>query len=148
MVHSVALFLALVSGANGPINPPLPSAGCYKSQFVLGTSNVPVSSGRSTTVINIWAVLKPKKYVPIAWIYKNVAGQFWIQANNKRSKEIREIFSPRIAKHILTGSSSEYLPVPWRMPSLGVYDGDFTRIGASRHPCFTHDLASKYYSWE
>ena len=145
MLHSAAFLLAIVGAWPFSVSPPRPSLGCYKSQMVLGESNVPVSSGRATTVVNIWVVRKPKEYAPLAWIYKNVAGQFWMQANNKRSSVIRDIFPPRIAAHILAGASPVYLPVPWRMPSLGAYDRNFARVDATRQPCFTRDLSSTYY---
>ncbi len=145
MVHGLMSLLAFLSGTVGPFSGPTVGAGCYQSQFVLGTSNVPVSSGRATTVVNIWVILKPKEDVPLAWIYKNVSGQFWIQGNNHRQSVIRSAFPRRIADGILSGSSAKYLPVPWRMPSLNAYDGNFARMGASRQDCFTADLSNKYY---
>lgn len=146
MVHNITLLLALLtSGVAGPFSGPTVGTGCYQSQFVLGTSNVPVSSGRATTIVNIWVVLKPKDDVPLAWVYKNASGQFWIQANNRRASTIRRAFRNTIADTLLTGSSARYLPVPQRMQSLSMYDPNFARVDASRQDCFTGDLSSKYY---
>jgi hypothetical protein len=123
----------------------MPGAACHYSFNVLGESNIPVSNGHATTVVNIWAVLKPHDDVPLAWIFKNGSGQFWMQANKQRASEVRRALPSRIASRIDYGSLTSNRSAPWRMPSLNAYNGDFAQVGAFLEGCFTNDLSTKYY---
>ena len=143
----IALFALLVNSGPPKVVPlsPVLGARCYQSRdvFALGYGNIPASSGRETSVVNIWLIQKGGK--PVAWIYKNFSKQYWIQVNSlEYAGQIRHAFPASVANLLLRGATKHTLPIPYRMPSLGVYDRYFAKFGAARADCFTGDLPSKY----
>jgi hypothetical protein len=153
MISQLAFYLAAttVEPAFTPW-PPVSQAqigeGCYNSLLVVGTDNAPGGSGRSTTVVNIWAFIfrdKDGELKPLAWVYKNAGGDYWIQTSLAQAKRIRQAFSPRLAGNLLRGITNEPRSIPWKMPGLDSYDANFSTIGAIRQGCFSRDLPDKYY---
>lgn len=96
LILAVALRSAHLSG-------PKVDAKCYQSVFNLGTDNVPVGNGLSTSVVNIWA-FNDRTGRSVAWLYKNNSGKYYLQ--------ISKVVDPRIASSL--GINSKFLkrPIP------------------------------------
>ena len=143
------LFAFLVAGKTyraPTVRPPTVGAQCEgsRSVYALGTGNIPGSSGQATTVVNIWTILPPKG-PPLAWIYKNLAGGYFVQLNNVHyAGAIREAFPHMLTARLLHGSSDSFLPRPSPISSPDAYDRYFSKLGGRRYSCYTHDLPSKY----
>lgn len=148
MLHVLPFILSLNTGrAHVAAHHPVVGAQCYQSRdvYALGTGNIPGGSGRATSVVNIWVYRSSSAASPFAWIYKNFAGQYWIQANSlKYEDKIQRAFPHWIAKQLLHGSTAWEMPIPSRMDTLSAYDRYFKNLGASRSDCFTGDLPSNY----
>jgi len=124
--------------------PPLVAHGCYQSHLVLGTDNVPVSSGRTTTVVNIF-VVKDAAALPLAWIYKNASEQYWIQANTSRAAAVRQVFDSKTAAWLLTVPPKSDFAAFRKMTTANEFDARFAQTGANRIDCFSRDLPATAY---
>jgi hypothetical protein len=149
MLITLAAFvlLGIAPSPSQPISQARVGQSCYDSLLVIGTDNVPVGNGKPTTIVNIWALLKQKSgdNQPIAWIYKNAAGNYWIQVAGSQSETIRKAFPSGDAARLLQGATAERRSTPQRVPHLSAYDSLFARVGAIRQACFSRDLSKKYY---
>lgn len=154
MLHAL-LFVLAASSADVPQSP-RSGARCAASRdvYALGTGNIPGSSGRATTVVNIWfyapaaeheARPGDPKVDAIAWVYKTYAGKYWIQVNSfQYSSAIRKAFPHPLADELLEGATAHELPRPYLLNHLSQFDGNFRKLRAVRTDCFTGDFPSKY----
>jgi len=142
-------IVSVAPATSAPITRATVGAGCYGSRAQIGTGNEPLGSGRATTVVNIWAVLRNDsrdRPRPIAWIFKNASGEFWIQVSLAKRDVISQAFPPSLVMTFNEGRPREDpISVPRRMPKLTAYDGYFARIQAVRQACFNGDLPERYY---
>ena len=147
----MSIILAiLVSLASARISDPIVGVACYGSPLVVGASYVPASIGQSTTVVNIWAELLPSKEPgiddPIAWIYKNAVGDYYLQVNYRHATEIRRAFQSSVSTQLLSGGSTDDPPPnPQQISSPGSYDKYFAKLGAQRASCFHEDFSTHSY---
>ncbi|HET9030059.1 MAG TPA: hypothetical protein VFN49_07780, partial [Candidatus Aquilonibacter sp.] len=114
--------------------------GCYNSLGVIGTSNIPVSNGRDTSVVNIWAYVANADAKAAAWVYKNAAGQYWAQIDHEHVQIVRSAFPKRTADALLRGATTEMNSIPYRISAADALDLSFKKAGIYRQPCFTKDF--------
>jgi hypothetical protein len=135
LLAMIALLLATIPGDNvagPPVDPSIAiDASCYGSEFRIGTGNVPMHNDRPTTIVNIWAELPPSSKTAIAWIAKNVSGQYWIQMNAGPAVD------PQLPQD----------QTPRLMSSFTQYDSVFAKLNVATTPYFTNELPKTFYDY-
>lgn len=124
---------------------PVPGASCYKSSLVLGYDNVPISSGRATTVTDISVILAPRDTTPAVWIYKNVSGEYWAQGNLVRHTFIAHAFTRPLAEAFLKKPfAGRALSSLTRLTNVGDVLRQAEKAGGVVVHCFTGEMPHKY----
>lgn len=97
---TVALILGTVQWASASdvtlFASPFPDKQCMGSPGHLGTDNIPDTSSRGSTIVDIAALGKRPSEAPLAWIYTTFDHHLWVQANVENRSTLLRVFGSSV----------------------------------------------------
>ena len=132
----IAFFLA----ATMTLPQPKQDAGCLGSPLHVATDNVPIGSGISTSVVNIWGFVPRGSSAADAWLYKNDSGKYYVQfAGTVPPQKYRTVISAEYLNGYKAGSKRFYPIIEASASRLITLENQLLGIGIERRACFLSD---------
>lgn len=75
-----------LAAATAGLRAPKVNASCFGAPLRLVTDNAPVGNSGPTSVVDIWAFTR-SDFQPVAWLYENGLGDYYIQFNHQANLE-------------------------------------------------------------
>lgn len=143
IMHPLALafLVAMAPQKQGIFNihPSTINATCFGSPITesLGAGNIASTlSSVSTSVVNIWAFVDAREDAPIAWLFKDAIGDYYLQfssrANPRSFRSIRHYW-------LYFHGPGPYVPTNVRSKQLVAIENILGARGIVRVSCFAHD---------
>lgn len=124
---------------------PLIGRQCFSSPLFLATDNAPLNNEISTSVVNIWAFIGPPVDPrPVAWLYKNASGKFYIQFRGPELPSYHSALPFAEKLFARAKNSPTFFPiVPVNIAQIFMLENTLGQHGIVRESCFLNDYQLK-----